>query len=95
MALALVRSLAGAMGDATQLLEALGGVAARLPAPEPDPDPDPGPGAVPGGGTHADADGQLATAALDCLLAAAGAPAAMPAEARTVEALCLPVVNNM
>lgn len=95
MALGLVRSLARAMGDATQLLEALGGVAARLPAPEPNPNPNPDPGPVPGGGARADADGQLATAALDCLLAAAGAPAAMPAEARTVEALCLPVASNM
>lgn len=72
LALGLIRQLAGGMGDMAQLLEALGGVAARLPGPA---TPDDGPG----GGQDGDA---LPSAALDCLLAAAGAAAALPREVR-------------
>ena len=72
LALGLIRQLAGSMGDMAQLLEALGGVAARLPGTAT-------PGNGPGGGQGSDA---LPTAALDCLLAAAGAAEAMPREVR-------------
>ena len=72
LALGLIRQLAGGMGDVAQLLEALGGVAARLP----------GPPASDSGLHGGEAGGLLPTAALDCLLAAAGAAAAMPREVR-------------
>lgn len=72
LALGLVADLAQRMGDAAPLLEALGGVAARLPGPG----SEAGPGSSGGGG------GDLGAAALDCLLAAAGALEALPPEVR-------------